>query len=152
MKTILSLLLAVVSLSAISCGSSDKAPSAVRQAFKAKFPNATRPDWEQEQPGIWESSFIDRGSHKTANFDSTGSWLETEATLPNSALPESVKSALGKTFADYKLREASIIESQAEGTIYEAEIAKGEAGLDVFFLPDGRIMRQVPHNEKEARD
>lgn len=154
MKNVIILLLLAVSMSNTACAqkiSADKVPGAVTSAFKAKFPTAAKTSWEMEKTNEYEAGFKLNGSEMSANFDNTGKWLETETEIKVSALPVAVSSALKKDFADYKINEASKIESVKNGKCFEAEIEKGEETFDVLFTPDGKMLSKTKM-EKEKGD
>src|SRR5262249_29870366 len=115
-------------------------PAAVMSAYQAKFPNAGKTSWELENENEYEASFKLNGVAVSANFDNTGKWLETETEIKVSALPVSVQSSLKKDFAEYKINEASKIESAKNETSYEVEVEKGEETFDVLFSPDGKMI------------
>ena len=133
--------------------SADKVPAAVTSAFKAKFPNATKTNWEMENANEYEAGFKLNGEEVSANFDNTGKWLETETEIKVSALPAAVQAALTKDFAGFKIEEASKIESAKDGNCYEAEIEKGEETFDVLFSPDGKMLSKTKlEKEKDEKD
>ena len=110
MKRIIYLLLIAALISNMGCAqkiATDKVPTVVTSAFKAKFPNATKTSWEMENANEYEAGFKQNGDEVSANFDNTGKWLETETEIKISALPVAVQNALSKDFAGFKIEEAS---------------------------------------------
>lgn len=127
----------------------DKVPAAVTSAFKTKFPTVTKTTWEMEGKTEYEVNFLLGGVKASANFDNTGTWLETETELKISALPAAIQSTLKKDFAGFKINEATKIESVKHGNCYEAEIEKGEETFDILFTVDGKILSKTKLEEEE---
>lgn len=155
MKRIIYLLLSVALMSNSANAqkiSADKVPAAVSSAFKSKFPTAVKITWEMENQTEYEANFKLNGEEVSANFDNTGKWLETETEIKVSALPAAIQSALKTEFADFKVEEASKIESVKNGNCYEAEIEKGEETFDVLFTPEGKVISKTKVEEKEKKD
>lgn len=156
MKRIIYLLLIVAQMSNAAHAqkiSANKVPAAITSAFKAKFPNATKTRWEMENANEYEAGFKLKGEEVSANFDNTGKWLETETEIKVTALPASVKTALSKDFAGFKINEASKIESLKNGNCFEAEIKKGKETFDVLFTADGKMLSKTKiEKEKEDKD
>ncbi len=145
-------LLVVVAMMSISAFaqkiSADKVPEAVKSAFKAKFPTATKVNWGMENTTEFEAEFKLDGEELSANFDNTGKWLETETEIKVTDLPYEIKTALAKDFDGYQIKEASKIESAKEGTCYEAEIKKGGETFDVLYTAKGKMLSKTKE-EKE---
>ena len=133
--------------------STDKVPAAVASAFKAKFPNAAKVSWEMENANEYEAEFKMNGEEMSANYDKEGKWMETETEIKVSALPVAVQSALKKDFADYKVEEASKIESAKNGKCFEAEIEKGKESYDALYTPEGKMLSKTKkEEEKEEKE
>ena len=156
MKIVTYLLLIAALLSNAVCAqkiSADKIPAAVSSAFITKFPIATKTIWEIENENEYEAEFKINDEEVSANFDNTGKWLETENELKVSDLPASVQSSISKYFADFKINEASKIQSVKNGNCFEAEIQKGEEIFDVLFTADGKVLSKTKmEKEKEDKD
>ena len=129
--------------------SAEKVPSSVTSAFMSKFPNASKTSWKMENPDEYEAEFKMNGKEVSANFDKAGKWLETETEMEVSALPASVNDALKRDFADYKVKEASKIESDKNGNCFEAEIKKGKESYDILFSPEGKMLSKSILKEKQ---
>ncbi|HSH67090.1 MAG TPA: PepSY domain-containing protein [Bacteroidia bacterium] len=86
MKTIKSLITASIALALSSCATElkivgDDVPTAVSSAFKAKYPNATNPEWEVEKEEgrlVYEAEFKIDGKSKEAYFKPDGTFLKEE--------------------------------------------------------------------------
>ena len=84
--------------------STDKVPAVVASAFKTKFPNATKVNWELENANEYEAEFKLNGEEMSASYDKEGKWMETETEIKISALPAAVQSALKKKFCGLQSR------------------------------------------------
>ncbi len=150
-------LIALASIGVISvCSaqkiSSDKVPAVVKSSFKTKFPTVKKADWEMEKSD-YEANFKIDGKETSANFDANGNWLETEIEIKTSELPSEVRIAVISYFEEYKLKEASMIESAEHGKCYEAEVEKGEETLDALFAPDGKLIsKSVVESKDKDKD
>ncbi len=122
--------------------SNDQVPGAVSSAFKAKFPTVADAKWEMEGTN-YEACFKQNGSEVSANFDKDGNWLETETEIKVSELPPAVQTTIHKEFADYKVKEASKVQSAKNGSCYEAEISKDKETLDVMINSDGKLLSKT---------
>lgn len=156
MKKLFFLLLFAAAASYVSYSQkipADKVPAAVRSAFSARFPAVTKVNWEMENVKEYEAGFKMNGEEMSANFDNSGQWLETETEIKISDLPLSIRSAVSRDFAGYKIKEASRVERANNGTCYEAEIEKNGEAYDVLFAPDATIISKTKlGKEKDEKD
>ncbi len=130
--------------------SADKVPAPVASAFKAKFPNATKTNWEMENANEYEACFKLNGEEISANFDNTGKWLETETEIKVSDLPSPIQTVLKRDFSGFEVEEASKIENLKNGNCFEAEIEKSEETFDVLFTPDGKVLSKTKVEEEKG--
>jgi hypothetical protein len=138
--------------------SSDKVPAEVKQAFAKKFPAATDVKYEMEMKD-YEISFKENGKECSANFDSTGKWLETETEMKDSDLPKEVKTSVAKNFAGFKIAEVVKLETPDKGMCYEMDLNKGKEAYEVQISPKGDVLKKEPlkvekkgKEEKEEND
>ena len=116
-------------------------PEAVLKAFKQKFPDATNVKWGKESKTEWEASFIlDDNLSASANFSTSGDWLETEKEIPVTRIPEVIVSAIQKADKNSKIVGGAVIENSKSETIYEADVKTGFKKKEVFYKPDGSII------------
>jgi hypothetical protein len=152
MKKVFFLLLsaAIMSYSAIAQKvEMHKVPTAVLTAFKAKFPLVTKVNWEMENQTAYEAEFKLNGEEMSATFDKTGKWLETEKEIKVTVLPQQVQATLKRDFANFKVTEASKIESVKHGDCYEAEIKKGKDEYDLLLTKDGQVISKTKIEDEE---
>jgi len=133
-------------LSAFSCAQTP--PKQVLNGFNAKFKNAKKVSWEQEEANEWEAEFISNGKETSTSFDLSGNWLETEADIRKNDLPVTVKSAIDKKYADYKIEEAATIESP-NFSGYEIALKKGEINIEVQVTKYGELTVTKESSEEE---
>ncbi|RTY88554.1 PepSY-like domain-containing protein [Flavobacterium sp. GT3R68] len=150
MKKIIFMLFAVTVISNTGWSqklTADKIPATVQAAFKAKFPAATKVKWEKENKMEFEADFKFNGRKVSAGFDPNGKWLQTETEILVSALPEAVQASIKNHFANFKITDASSIQSGKKGNCFESEVKKGNESFDVLFTADGKILRQTKDTE-----
>lgn len=115
-------------------------PASVKETFKKSFSEAAAVRWSKEGSGEFEAEFISKGMEKSANFDASGKWLNTETAMKESDLPELVKSAIAKEFAGYKVAEAELYEAPEKPAGYELELKKKNSEFEVIMAADGKIL------------
>lgn len=123
----------------LSACSESKVPEAAKQAFKQKFPDAKSVKWDKEE-GNYEAEFKLNGSEMSATYDSSGTWLETEALIKIKELPEAILQTIKSQFHGYETEEAEKVERASGDMIYEVEIEKDEQSLEVTFTADGKVV------------
>ncbi|HTH56517.1 MAG TPA: PepSY-like domain-containing protein [Cyclobacteriaceae bacterium] len=125
----------------------DELPSAVKTAFKKKYPNVKNVKWEKEGDAF-EASFNFQKEEVSALFDAAGNVKEVETEIEKTALPIAVKNLLTKDYAGYKVREAARIVAESV-TTYEAEVKKGKESFDLIFSEDGKLLKKEMKKKKD---
>ncbi|MFB6318991.1 PepSY-like domain-containing protein [Saccharicrinis sp. FJH54] len=149
MKSITLSIVLLITTMLNACGQSEaNAPEMVKSAFANKFPNARHVKWGKESKNEWEAEFKVNGMEYSANYDTSGKWLETESEINKKDLPESIKSTLKKDFSEYKTDEAEISET-AEGVFYEVKLEHKEKELEVVFDKNAKVIKQKKIDEDE---
>ncbi|MEI6816643.1 MAG: PepSY-like domain-containing protein [Bacteroidota bacterium] len=122
-------------------------PTAVTTSFAKNFPTVKDPKWVKED-GNYEANFDFNKAETSAEFDASGTLLETETEISVSALPQPALDYAKKTYPDNKIKEASRIKD-AKGIIsYEAEMK----GMDLVFDEKGKMLKEIKHEVKEKKD
>ena len=117
-------------------------PAAVRNAFKAKYPESKAEKWVKEENN-YEAELTLNGKEYEAAFDVNGKWLETEREVKSSALPQAVKDGLAKSkYSAWTVKEAVEIESPEYKVAYELELTSGKQKVALYFTPDGKIVKE----------
>jgi len=114
-----------------------KPPENVQKAFEGKFPDATDVKWGKENSKEWEANFTENGVKMSANFKTTGEWVETERQIDVSELPEAVTSEIKKLHPKGEIKAAYRIDSASDGIKYEADVKTGKRTVEVLLKEDG---------------
>ncbi len=123
--------------------SAQDVPEKVRKAFEARYPDTYVYEWEyKRKSGFYEAEFMYRGVKHEACFTREGLWISTEKELKISELPKAVSEGLVKTrYGDWKIDEVKEHQSGSSSLVYEIEVKQGKKEVDLFFLPDGSLLR-----------
>lgn len=127
-----------------------KVPEAVKAAFTKKFPLAKNVEWSKENEKEFEAEFKLGSTQQSANFDTTGKWLETENEINVSQLPANVAKAVAAKYPGYKIEEAEKTEKPGNVFIYEVTVEKGKKSYEVQLSPEGKIVKEEA--EKEGKE
>jgi hypothetical protein len=125
-------------------------PASVKESFSKKYAGAKAEKWEKEN-GNYEAEFDLNKTETSALFDASGNFKEQEQEIRSSALPAGVTAYCTKSFAGWKLSEASKI-TAADGKVsYEAEMKKGKEHFDAIFDDKGNFEKkgEVEKGEEE---
>jgi hypothetical protein len=124
-----------------------KVPALVNNAFKAKFPAATKVKWEKEGKS-YEAEFLQNNVETSALFGFDGKWIETEIKIEFNDLPSAVQQEINTRFNDYKKNEFNKITHVSKGVYYEVEIEQGKDKYDIMFDKNGKIIERKINTEK----
>ena len=118
-------------------------PAQVKAAFQAKFPGAKAAEWKIKTDQNYEAEFTLNKVDIAAKFDATGKWLETESTIPRSAVPQPILSAVATRFKGHKMVETQSFErGDSPGLIYEIHLEDAKQTVKAQFSPDGKVLNQ----------
>ena len=92
----------------------------------------------------YEVSFKDNGVGMSANFNSSGEWLETETVMIESDLPKEVLTSVATNFVGFMTTEITKVEGPNKVLNYEMNLKKGKEGYEVKFTPKGEILKKTP--------
>lgn len=134
-------LLVVVIFTITLSGFAIDVPKPVADAFAKKFPGATDIKWEKENAKEYEAEFKLNGKSASANFQTDGSWVETEMEINASELPEAVSNTLKAKYPGASLLKAYKIETAKSVTTYEVEIKVGNKKQELTMNADGKIVK-----------
>ncbi len=132
-------------------------PEAVDSAFKAKFPDVTDVNWENEE-NMWEASFKDGDKTMEVCFNEVGEWMETETAVQAEALPAGVMDSLMAMYPDYEVEEIEAVEKpDFKGFEVELVMAKDgeEEELEIMITETGEFVNmeeemETDEDEKDA--
>lgn len=137
---LLTLLLGALTLQ--SCSDDDHSPtipSAVKEAFAAKYPSVASPKWELKQ-GDYEAEFRNGNREVDAWFKADGTWVKTETDYLE-ALPEAVQAYIAANYPDRVVDDVDWVETPA-GDYFEVELEKrGTADIYVNVKEDGELFQ-----------
>ncbi len=137
-------ILSFLSIGAVSCQEKDagqkQVPEAVKITFQNKYPGETDPDWKQDDHGYWESHFKKDGEKYRADFNTDGSWIETENSIKDSELPEAIKKVIAEKYSDREITEVEHVDNAKKGVFYDVEFKQKGKNMDVEFREDGTII------------
>ena len=126
-------------------------PDVVLKNFKAKYPNANSVKWEKDEY-IFVVEFILDGQEYEAEFDKTGKWLETEKEIKIGDLPEAIQKVLNAKYSGYEIGEAEYVETADYGIIYDVVIEKSDKEIEIYFYPDGMILKEETEDDDDEND
>lgn len=143
-------------------------PKAIVEAFNSQYPGATNVKWGYRNsytiatfnlPATKSSD--DKGSTNSVWYDNNANCLMTEFDRNPSDLPEAVKKSLEliatEKYPGYQIDDIDFISREGYDDIYVIEIeGKGQGGkeidIDLYFSPDGTLLREVPDTEEDDDD
>lgn len=114
-------------------------PEAVKKTFQKMYPGENDPDWHQDDHGNYESHFKIDGVKYRADYNSDGSWIETETSIDKKDLPKAIQKRIEEDF-DGKITEIEKVEHHSKGTFYDVEFKQKGKNKDVMFKADGTII------------
>ena len=112
-------------------------PPAAKAAFLKAFPGSSNIKWEKEN-GKYEAEFSQNGKDMSAEFDETGTLLESELTIKASELPAPVLQYVKEHYKGASIKEAAKITKSNGEVNYEAEVNK----VDVIFDAKGKFIKE----------
>ncbi len=122
----------------------------VNNAFRAMYTNATRASWGERQ-GYYVVEFWQNGVEAEAWFDAQGVWYLTETDVKFSGLPEAVRTAFATSeWAAWRVDDIDKLEYPDRETAYVIEIEQLDVDLDLWFSPDGVLVKAVLENGTET--
>lgn len=126
-------------------------PEAVKTAFTAKYPNATKVSWEDEG-GTFEAGFVQNKTEFSAVFDSNGKFKEEETEIKVALLPIKVVEYCKSNYADHKISEAAKITTDSGEIKFETELSKKKMHFDVIFDVNGNFLSKGESVSEDDED
>jgi hypothetical protein len=114
-----------------------KVPDVVKNAFTAKYPNATNVKWGKENATEFEAEFKLNNNAVSANFKQDGSWVETESTIAAVDLPSAVTSAINTKYPGAVITLAEKTEQAGNKILYEVSFKVNGKKKSMELNPDG---------------
>ncbi len=125
-----------------------KVPQEVSNAFKARYPDASRVSWEKEHSyyvaDFWRS---DMSAEAEAWYDGAAKWYLTVTEIGYNSLPQPVKTAYtAGEYAAWRVDDTDMVERDGFETVYVLEVEKGNQEYDLYYTSDGTLVKAVPDN------
>ena len=121
----------------------------VNDAFRAMYTNAARASWGERQ-GYYVVEFRQNGVEAEAWFDAQGVWYLTETDVKFAGLPEAVRTAFSESaWSAARIDDIDKLEYPDREKTYVIEIEQAGADLDLWFSPDGVLVKAVLENGTE---
>lgn len=112
-----------------------------KAAFSQKYPDAEDVSWNTDGNGYREAKFELNGEKHRADFQTDGTWIETERNLDWDDLPDAVKDAFKDDFDKDDIVEIELVDHHAKGWFYDIEFKKKGKKTDVEINPGGVILK-----------
>ena len=107
-------------------------------AFNKSFTGVKEVKWEKEK-GNYEANFRQDGVKKSALYDASGNWLETETSITVAELPDAAKDYMAVNYKGDKIKEAAKLKMANGDDNYEAEVK----GMDLIFDAKGMFIKKM---------
>ncbi len=115
----------------------------VRTAFGKMFPDVVKVEWEHKL-GYAVAEFKDNGKEKDAWFSLDGTWMLTETEVRVADIPVAITQDIADgQYAGWKIKDADYLERKDMEAIYVIEIEKGEEELDLYYSPEGKLLKAI---------
>jgi len=138
-------LLAVSMVSFSGCNDDDDnytPEEAVVNAFKTKYPDAQRIEWETKA-GYKVADFVLNAKESEAWFQTDGKWVMTETDILFDELSAEIQAAFkaGK-YKDWRIDDVDKLERVDSETVYVIEV-EGTGEYDLYYAEDGTLLKEV---------
>lgn len=124
-------------------------PELVKDAFKAKFPDAEEVEWGMESAKEYEAEFEQNEKKMSANFDMNGKWLVTETVISEKELLANILNALENEFHGFMIEKAEMIEEEGKALLFEIKLEKGEQTAKAILNASGQFIKNEVENEAD---
>jgi len=145
MKKVLPVFLALFlfSLTSISLEAQvRKVPASVTDAFKQKYPDASKVEWKDKLTGFTAS--FEKGNMKCeSRFSNKGAWQSTETKIEKDALPAAVTDGYGKSkYAEWNIKSIYKIDLPGDTVQYRVQAVKSDIHKkNLVFNSTGRLLK-----------
>lgn len=146
-------LAAFAALAFSSCNDSDYADvpenthlvsEEVQDAFNAKYPQARDVEWELKGDYAVVDFDWNGGEHSAWFNPASGAWCMTDTDIRYESLPEPVLAAhQSGEYADWRVDDVDMLTREGMETLYVVEVEKGEAEVELSYLPTGVLFKVV---------
>jgi uncharacterized membrane protein YkoI len=116
-------------------------PVAVKTAFNTKFPGAANVKWGKENAKEYEAEFKFNNNDVSANFLTTGEWVETETVLAAADIPATITSAIKMKYPGASITKGEKLEKPGDKILYEVFIKTNGKTKEVELNADGSFVK-----------
>ena len=121
-----------------------KVDTAIDNAFRQQYPDATRVEWEKKQ-GYYVADFRLNNTDAEAWYDRQGAWRMTERDVRYEQLPATVKTAFeAGEYSAWRIDDIDMLERPDAETVYIIEVEQGKVEYDLYYSTDGVLIKAVP--------
>ncbi len=118
----------------------------VVNAFKARYPEASRVEWETKS-GFKVADFRINSKEAEAWFETDGTWVMTETDVTFNELPSPVQTAFNESiYSKWRIDDIDKLERSNAATIYIIEVEQGDQEYDLHFTEDGILLNDATGN------
>ena len=135
-----------------SCSDDDDSMgnTVVESAFAAKYPNATRVEWEVKGT-YYVADFWLNNQEQEAWFSWDGDWYYTETDITFAQLPEAVKTAFNQSeYATWHIDDVDMLDRKGMDIIYVIEVEKGNQEYDLYYTADGVLVKAILDTDNDG--
>ncbi|NDV65138.1 PepSY-like domain-containing protein [Bacteroides sp. 224] len=144
--TLLTLLCAVLfGFTCTSCSDDDddyKPEQKFEEALSAKYPNATRVEWEKKRTFLVADCWV---GDKDIDvwFTESAEWRMTETDLLPANLPEAITTAIAASkYASWRIDDVDYLEYPSKDAEYVIEVEQGKTGMALYYTATGEFLRE----------
>ncbi len=145
------ILILVLFLLVASVQAQKKVPDAVKNNFKAKFPNAKKVKYSKEKDGSWEVDFVVDKIVSSEKYSATGEWLESEQHAKFSETPAEVQNFIKTKYAGFEVESCEKVVRPAQ-QFYEIFVEKGKQNLELLISLEGKLIEETKAKKSESKD
>lgn len=122
----------------------------ITNAFKAKYPNVDRVEWETKA-GYQVADFHIDSNEAEAWFDDKGQWLMTEIDIPFNSLPSAIQESFNLSdYKSWKVDDVDKLERFNTATVYIIEVEQGEQEADLYYAEDGTLIKTTTDTDSDG--
>lgn len=115
----------------------------IETAFRGQYPDASRVEWEMKS-GYYVADFRHNNTEAEAWYTPQAVWHMTETDVLFANLPQAVKDAFQTCeYAAWRVDDVDMLEYPDVETAYVIEVEQGKAEYDLYFSPDGTLLKAV---------
>jgi len=127
-----------------SCSDDDnfQPEEVIQTALTAKYPNATRIEWEKKGSYLVADCYVDNKDMEVW-FTTSAEWKMSEIELLASDVPAVVTTALAATdYANWHIDDRDLLQYPGKADEYVIEVEQGNKEIDLYFSADGQFLRE----------